>query len=371
MKINPNAPPTTPPGSTGVPPGQNAKETTDFESIMQDTGQEQESESETADSTRKARTSAPGQSPQIEKHTVPAQNRRAFVSFGVQEFQGSPQEEIAQEPGEETAMIKDPVPPEKAGVAQNAGIDENLSAKPSKDFRDALNQQTNPPSEIPQSVVATSKLLPEIKTPETQGLEEGSLSAEVMKQKLPQGTEAQSPKILKNVLREHEVKPEQLGSQALPISAYLEPPAHPKEIQTAGQPLLQIAEIEKIVENVFVGVNASGDPEFKLDMNLRELGAVNVKVTRTGEGLVIHFNTETEKAGLQLGQNLQTLQAALAQKGLAVYNLQLSIQNQPIPLNEFVEAIRPVPDSRVSRRDASARTERGRKDRTVPPPKGR
>lgn len=375
MKINPNAPPSTPPGSTGVPPGQAANDGTDFESILQETDEDRELESQ--DQATRPRKLPPGQSKQIEN----SQSRRASIPYTSEEIL-PPKEEVAQTPaqevteqpadevttvpdqdgqeaGEESNMIKEQLPPEKITVATDTGVDQSQKAKQSKDFSNALKQQPDQTSQPERSAAASG------------AEDEQNLPEEEVKLKLSGETESKSPKTIKNVLRDYDLKREPLGSQALPVSAYLEPPAPPKELDASGRSVLQIAEIEKIVDNVFVGVNASGDPEFKLDMNLRELGNLQVKVTRTPDGLVIHFNTETEKAGLQLGQNLQTLQATLVQKGLQLNNVQLTVQNQPVPMNEFVQAVRSTPDSRLSRREPQSKTERARKDRPAPPPKGR
>ncbi len=384
MKINPNAPPTTPPGSTGVPPGQAKKDGTDFESVLQETDEDRELESQ--DQKPRERKLPPGQVRQAEKQAVASQGRRESIPYTSQEIP-LPKEEVAQPPaqeveaeeqsvqevttvpdqdvqeaGEESKMIKEQLPPEKIAVATDTGVDPSQKAKQPKDFSNALKQQPDQASQTGQSDAAKA-------APRAEGQQE--LSEEDVKLKGSGEAESKSHKTTKNILRDQEVKREPLGSQALPVSAYLEPPAPPKELDASGQPALQIAEIEKIVDNVFVGVNASGDPEFKLDMNLRELGNLQVKVTRTPEGLVIHFNTETEKAGLQLGQNLQALQTTLAQKGLQLNNLQLTIQNQPVPMNEFVQAARSAPDSRWSRREPQSKTERARKDKPAPPPKGR
>ncbi len=377
MKINPNAPPTTPPGSTGVPPGQAAKDGADFESVLQETDEDQELESR--DQASRERKLPPGQSKQIEKQTLPSQSRREVPPPANEEVAQTPPQEVetmeqsaeegtpvpdqdVQEPGDESNMIKDPLRPEKTVVAKDTGVDLSTKAKQPGDFSNVLKHQPDQDSQPDPFAAAKT-------APRAEGEQE--LPENDVKLKISGEMESKSPKTIKNVLREPEGKREPLGSEALPVSAYLEPPSPPKEVDASGRQVLQIAEIEKIVENVFVGVNASGDPEFKLDMNLRELGAVQVKVTRTPDGLVIHFNTETEKAGLQLGQNLQTLQSALVQKGLQLNNVQLTIQNQPVPMNEFVQTVRSIPDSRLSRRESQTKTERARKDRPAPPPRGR
>jgi flagellar hook-length control protein FliK len=87
-------------------------------------------------------------------------------------------------------------------------------------------------------------------------------------------------------------------------------------------------------------VNASGQPEFNLNLNLSELGDMNVRIIRVENGIAVLFNSQTEKGALQLGQNLSSLQTALEQKGLVVQNIQMMVQNQVVPLQQLIPQTR-------------------------------
>src|SRR5262249_25148653 len=82
------------------------------------------------------------------------------------------------------------------------------------------------------------------------------------------------------------------GYEGLPLSAYLEPAAPAKPAETVQHAGLQVHEIEKMVDRVLVGVNASGEPEMRMDVHLDSLGPLNIQVTRGEEGLKIHFNCQ-------------------------------------------------------------------------------
>lgn len=163
------------------------------------------------------------------------------------------------------------------------------------------------------------------------------------------GSKSLSSKILKDSPEFREQQAVQ--GQGVPLSAYFERAAQPKGVEQISQSGLQISEIEKLVDRVMVGVNEVGEPEFKIDMRLDQLGDLNVKVTRTEGGLQIVFNAETEKGGMQLGQNLQQLQTALAEKGLQVSNIQLMVQNQPVSANQLIQQPRTSSEARSERKD--------------------
>lgn len=146
------------------------------------------------------------------------------------------------------------------------------------------------------------------------------------------------------------------GSQGLPLTAYLEPASQPKNVEAIQHAGMNIQEIEKLVDHVLVGVNETGEPQFKLDMHLDNLGPLNIQITRTEQGLQIHFNAETDKAGLQLGQNLPMLQQALAQKGLQVSNIQLLVGNEPLAMNQLIDSPRAGSAERVHRKDRAQKT---------------
>ncbi len=182
-------------------------------------------------------------------------------------------------------------------------------------------------------------------------------------------------KMIKGLEEQKGDQSEFLLGQTLPLSTYLEAVGKPPEIQPPPvQGGLNIAHIEKLVDQMLVGVNATGDPEIKLSLHVPELGQLQVKITRGEDGLSIHLNSDSEKAGVQLGQNMTVLQSTLAQRGLQVQNIELLVQNQPVPLSEFVEAVRPAFDAKTLRKDPTTKVSReGKKDRpgTGPPPKGR
>lgn len=167
---------------------------------------------------------------------------------------------------------------------------------------------------------------------------------------------------------DNEGKPQGLG-QSLPLSAYFPHDAKVTEVkQTAPAGELQIPHIEKIVDRILTGINASGNPEVKVDMQLPDLGKLNVNITRADVGLMIQVNAENEKAGLQLSQNMQALYVALSEKALNISNIQIMIQNQPIPLSELIDQFRPNSDQRVHRKDSSSKASEKKKEKQDQPP---
>jgi flagellar hook-length control protein FliK len=159
------------------------------------------------------------------------------------------------------------------------------------------------------------------------------------------------------------------ASQGMPLTAYLEPASHSKGSEAVQHPTMNVQDIEKMVNRVLVGVNESGDPEMKLDMRLDSLGQLSVQVTRTEQGLQIHFNAETDRAGLQLSQNLGSLQQALAQKGLQVNNIQLLVGNEPLALNQMIDSPKTFSQERVHRKDRVQKAAADKAPTTAP--KGR
>jgi len=142
------------------------------------------------------------------------------------------------------------------------------------------------------------------------------------------------------------------GYEGLPLSAYLEPAAPAvKPVETVQHAGLQVHEIEKMVDRVLVGVNASGEPEMRMDVHLDSLGPLNIQVTRGEEGLKIHFNAQTENAGIQLNQNLAALQQTLAAKGLQVADIQLLVANEPLAMNTLLDHPKGGSTERVHRKD--------------------
>jgi flagellar hook-length control protein FliK len=141
------------------------------------------------------------------------------------------------------------------------------------------------------------------------------------------------------------------GYEGLPLSAYLEPAAPTKPVETVQHAGLQVHEIEKMVDRVLVGVNATGEPEMRMDVHLDSLGPLNIQVTRGEEGLKIHFNAQTENAGIQLGQNLAALQQTLSAKGLQVADIQLLVANEPLAMNSLIDQPKAGSTDRVLRKD--------------------
>jgi flagellar hook-length control protein FliK len=145
-------------------------------------------------------------------------------------------------------------------------------------------------------------------------------------------------------------------NSGIPIASLIEPAAPKVPVTQPVHPALNVAEIEKMVDRVLVGVNSTGEPEFRVDLHTPELGDLNIKVTRTEEGLQIQLNTVTDKAGQQLGENMQALQQALTQKGLQVNMMEILVQNQPIPVNQMVDQnSRGSFADRVHRKDQAAK----------------
>jgi flagellar hook-length control protein FliK len=153
----------------------------------------------------------------------------------------------------------------------------------------------------------------------------------------------------------------------IPIASFVEPAAPKVPADQAVKPAMNIAEIEKMVDRVLVGVNSTGEPEFRIDMHTKELGDLNIKVTRTDQGLQIQMNCVTDKAGQQLSNNMQALQQALTQKGLQVNNVELLVQNQPIPVNSMSDSTSRTGVDRVNRKDSLNKV----KGEKVNPPQGR
>ena len=164
-----------------------------------------------------------------------------------------------------------------------------------------------------------------------------------------------SEKLFKNVMDKMDKSDVGGGtpaSQGLPLSSYLEPATAQQTAEPdAVRPPLNVQDIEKMVDRMLVGVNASGDPQIKVDVHLDSLGPLKIEVTRTDAGLQVQFNAETDRAALQLNQNMPQLQDLLMQKGLQVNNIELLVANEPLAINQMIDSPRPGSMDRVHRKD--------------------
>jgi hypothetical protein len=90
----------------------------------------------------------------------------------------------------------------------------------------------------------------------------------------------------------------------------------PTEVQATQRPGLNIDEIQSIVKKVEVAVNEKGAPEFRFELQTKNLGNLDLKVSTEDNKVNIEFATQDVRTQEVLRENLKELSEMLQQKGL-------------------------------------------------------
>ncbi len=92
--------------------------------------------------------------------------------------------------------------------------------------------------------------------------------------------------------------------------------------------------IESLVQEVLVGVNASGHDEVQIQLNSKTLEGTRIHISKEEGGVSIKFLTSSDEVSRLLNSNLDTLSQALAARELRVTSVQVQTGPEPPPLSE-------------------------------------
>jgi hypothetical protein len=98
--------------------------------------------------------------------------------------------------------------------------------------------------------------------------------------------------------------------------------------QNVQNPGLSIQEMESIVKKVQVGVNEQGLPECRFEIETKNLGSIDLKVSAEKDQIRIEFATQDNNAQQVLEQNLKELQQMLQDRGLTLVETKFSQRDQ-------------------------------------------
>jgi flagellar hook-length control protein FliK len=98
--------------------------------------------------------------------------------------------------------------------------------------------------------------------------------------------------------------------------------------QATQRPGLNINEIQSIVKRCELAHNDKGKPEFRFELETKNLGNINLKVSTENEKVRIEFATEDIHAQEVLKENLKELSEMLQQKGLNLVETKFGPRNQ-------------------------------------------
>lgn len=98
--------------------------------------------------------------------------------------------------------------------------------------------------------------------------------------------------------------------------------------QATQRPGLNINEIQSIVKRCELAHNDKGKPEFRFELETKNLGNINLKVSTENEKVRIEFATEDIHAQEVLKENLKELGEMLQQKGLVLHETKFASRGQ-------------------------------------------
>lgn len=98
--------------------------------------------------------------------------------------------------------------------------------------------------------------------------------------------------------------------------------------RASQRPGLNINEIQSIVKRCELAHNDKGKPEFRFELETKNLGNINLKVSTENEKVRIEFATENIHAQEVLKENLKELGEMLQQKGLNLVETKFGPRNQ-------------------------------------------
>ena len=100
------------------------------------------------------------------------------------------------------------------------------------------------------------------------------------------------------------------------------------QIQATQRPGLNINEIQSIVNKVELGANDKGHPEFRFELQTKNLGNIDLKVSTEDNKVSIEFATEDARTQEVLRENLKELGDMLQQKGLMLAGMKFEQRGQ-------------------------------------------
>jgi flagellar hook-length control protein FliK len=100
------------------------------------------------------------------------------------------------------------------------------------------------------------------------------------------------------------------------------------EVANVQRPGLNINEIQSIVNKVQVGINEKGLPECRFEVETKNLGTLDLKVSAEKDQIRIEFVTEDNNAQQVLEQNLKELSQMLQDKGLTLAETKFTPRDQ-------------------------------------------
>jgi flagellar hook-length control protein FliK len=86
--------------------------------------------------------------------------------------------------------------------------------------------------------------------------------------------------------------------------------------------------IQQITDQMKVQ-NKSGETSIRMQLNPRELGAIEVKMTHNAQGVSVSFITEQSSTGQLLESQVSQLRQSLKDAGVQLTNLNISQHHQP------------------------------------------
>jgi Flagellar hook-length control protein FliK len=99
-------------------------------------------------------------------------------------------------------------------------------------------------------------------------------------------------------------------------------------VSKVQNPGLNINEIQSIVNKVQVGINEKGLPECRFEVETKNLGTLDLKVSAEKDQIRIEFVTEDANAQSVLEQNMKELQQRLQDKGLTLAETKFTPRDQ-------------------------------------------
>jgi flagellar hook-length control protein FliK len=83
------------------------------------------------------------------------------------------------------------------------------------------------------------------------------------------------------------------------------------------------AQLQQLVREISVAVNAAGQHQVQIEMNSEVLKGLHIRIERNDAGVGIQFQSTSEDVGLLVSKNLGSLVQGLAERGVTVAGIQV------------------------------------------------
>ena len=127
------------------------------------------------------------------------------------------------------------------------------------------------------------------------------------------------------------------------------------QVQATQRPGLNINEIQSIVNRVELGANDKGHPEFRFELQTKNLGNLDLKVSTEGDKVSIEIATQDVRAQEAIKENLKELTEMLNQKGLMLAEMKFEQRGQDSEKQEKERDRREQADDGISPIDGGPR----------------